>query len=145
MCWISNKLKIRIAKKDIAVWKVVFFDRKRGIYISPITDYRYILDVINNANMVFKIINDHSSIGGYEGFHSFSNTVYYNYDNRKVYIYKKHIFAKDEFILKFYDKSNFDFVIAKGRLPKGTKYAINKNGEIISSSIVIDDFINLQP
>lgn len=143
MCWLSEKLKIKIAKKDVAVWKVVFFDRKRMIYISPIAGYRYILDVINNMNMVFKVINNSSSIGGYEGFHSFSNKVYYRHFDNKVHIFKKRIFAEDEHVFNIYGNLGFDFAIAKGRLPKGTKYAINKNGEIISSSIVIDNFIDL--
>lgn len=143
MCWLSNKLKIRIAKKDIAVWKVVYFDRKRGIYISPIMDYRYILDVINTVDLVFKVINNSPLIGGYEGFHSFSNKVYYRHFDKKVHIFKKRIFGKEKHVFNIYGSPRFDLAIAKGRLPKGTKYAINKNGEIISSSIVIDNFIDL--
>lgn len=33
--------------------------------------------------------------------------------------------------------------IAKGYLPKGIKYAVNKFGEVISNRIVINKFINL--
>lgn len=142
MCWLSKKLKIKIAKKDITVWKVVYFDIAREIYISPIAGYRYILDVINNVNMVFKVNHDFL-IEGYEGFHSFSNKVYYRHFNNEVRIFKKHIFAQDKHIFNIGDNPGFDCAIAKGRLPKGTKYAINKNGEIISSGIVIDDFIDL--
>lgn len=144
MCWLSNKLKIKIAKKDITVWKVVHFDRNRGIYISPIAGYRYILDVINNVNIVFKVIHAHS-IEGYEGFHSFSNKVYYRHFDNEVHIFKKRIFAEDKHVFNICGNPGFDCAIAKGRLPKGTTYAINKDGEIISSSIVIDNFIDLQP
>ena len=144
MCWLSNKLKLKIAKKDSVVWKVVQYDTIKGIYVSPIKRYRYILDIIYNTSMVFRV-NDYPGIGGCEGFHSFSNKVYFRYFDDKVHIYKKRIFAKDKHLFNIYGDTGFDFAIAKGRLPKGTKYAINKNGEIISSSIVIDDFINLQP
>ena len=142
MCWLSNKLKIKIAKKDIVIWKVVQYDTVKGIYVSPIKRYRYILDIIYNTSMVFRV-NDYPGIGGYEGFHSFSNKVYFRYFDDKVHIYKKRIFAEDKHLFNIYGEIGFDFAIAKGRLPKGTKYAINKNGEIISSSIVIDYFIDL--
>lgn len=141
MCWLSNKLKIKTAKKDIAVWKVVLYDIKRGFYVSPITNYRYVLGVINNVEMIFKV-NNHL-IGGYDGFHSFSNKVYFRYSDDTVHIYKKCIFAEDKQVFNIYGETGFNFAIAKGRLPKGTKYAINKSGEIISSSIIIDEFINL--
>lgn len=142
MCWLSNKLKIKIAKKDIVIWKVVQYDTVKGIYVSPIKRYRYILDIIYNTSMVFRV-DDYPGIGGYEGFHSFSNKVYFRYFDDKVHIYKKRIFAEDKHLFNIYGEMGFDFAIAKGRLPKGTKYAINKNGEIISSSIVIDYFIDL--
>lgn len=143
MCWMSNKLKIKTAKKDIAVWKVVLYDIRRGFYVSPIANYRYVLGVINNVEMIFKVNND--LIGGYDGFHSFSNKVYYCYFDVKVKIFKKRIFTMDKYVFSICYKHGFDFAIAKGRLPKGTKYAINKSGEIISSNIIIDEFINLQP
>ena len=142
MCWLSNKLKLKIAKKDIAVWKVVQYDTIKGIYISPIRRYRYILDIIYNTSMVFRV-NYYPEIEGYKGFHSFSNKVYFRYSDDKVHIYKKCIFAEDKQVFNIYGEIGFNFAIAKGRLPKGTKYAINKNGEIISSSIIIDEFINL--
>lgn len=143
MCWMSNKLKIKTAKKDIAVWKVVLYDITKRFYVSPIVNYRYVLGVINNAEMIFRVNN--YLIGGCDGFHSFSNKVYYRYFDGNVNIFKKRIFTMDKHIFSIFYKRGFDFAIAKGRLPKGTKYAINKNGEIISSSIIIDEFINLQP
>ena len=93
--------------------------------------------------MIFKVNN--YLIGGYDGFHSFSNKVYYRYFDGKVDIFKKRIFTMDKYVFSIFYKRGFDFTIAKGRLPKGTKYAINKSGEIISSNIIIDEFINLQP
>ena len=144
MCWMSNKLKIKTAKKDIAVWKVVLYDITKRFYVSPITNYRYVLGVINNVEMIFKV-NNYPLIGGYDGFHSFSNKVYYRCLDGNVGIFKKRIFTIDKYVFSISDKRGCDLAIAKGRLPKGTKYAINKNGEIISSNIIIDEFINLQP
>ena len=96
MCWLSNKLKIKTAKKDITVWKVVLYDITKGFYVSPIADYRYVLGIINNAEMIFKVNN--YLIGGYDGFHSFSNKVYYRYFDGNVNIFKKRIFTMDKCI-----------------------------------------------
>ena len=142
MCWLSNKLKIKTAKKDIAVWKVVFYDIRRGFYVSPTANYRYVLGVINNVEMIFKVDNYHL-IGGYDGFHSFSNKVYYRNFDGNVSMFKKRIFTVDKYVFSIFYKHGFNFAIAKGRLPSGTRYAINKSGEIISSNIIIDEFVNL--
>ena len=142
MCWLSKKLKIKTAKKDIAVWKFVLYNIRRGFYVSTIANYRYVLGVINNVEMAFKV-NNYPLIKGHNGFHSFSNKVYYRYFDGKVKIFKKRIFTRDKYVFSTFCKHGFNFAIAKGRLPKGTKYAINKVGEIISSNIIIDEFINL--
>lgn len=56
---------------------------------------------------------------------------------------KSVFFTMDKYVFSVFYKHGFNFAIAKGRLPKGTKYTINKSGEIISSNIIIDEFINL--
>lgn len=143
MCWISKNLKIKTAKKNIPIWKVVEFDNKMKIYISPFRHYRYLLDMVNTTQMIFRAFNCSYEINGYEGFHSFSNKVCYEYYKNSVHIYKKCIFAK-RFIYSISDGGyNFSPALAKGYLPKGTKYAINKVGEVISDCIVINEFIDL--
>lgn len=147
MCWVSEKLKIKTAKKDVAVWKVVFFDKIKRIHVSPFENYQYVTGLINRVDVTFQANDYNDNIRGYEGFHSFSSKVYYNYltdsYNGTVRAHKKCIFIKDRLICTFRGKENFSLAIARGRLPKGAKYATNKNGEIISSSIVIDNFIDL--
>lgn len=137
MCWTSKNLKIKTAKKNIPIWKVVKFDNKRKVYISPFRYYRYFPGMVNNTQMIFRTFDYSYEINGCEGFHSFSNKVRYKYSNGNISVYKKGIFTKKEFF-----NCNSP-AIAKGYLPKGTKYAINGVGEIISDCIVINEFIDL--
>ena len=93
--------------------------------------------------MTFQTNNYFNEIAGYEGFHSFSNKVYYKYSENSIHIYKKCIFAK-RFIYNMSGGGyNFLPAIAEGYLPKGTRYAVNEFGEVISNHIVINKFINL--
>lgn len=143
MCWTSKNLKIKTAKRNIPIWKVVHFDKQNKIYVSPIKGYHYILDNHNIAKMTFRTNNYYNEINGYEGFHSFSNKLRYKYSNGNISVYKKGIFITS-FIYSISDEGyNFLPAIAKGYLPKGTKYAINEVGEVISDCIVINEFIDL--
>ena len=139
MCWRSKNLKIKTAKRNIPIWKVVHFDNKNKIYISPIKGYHYGLGNYNITNMTFQTSHYYNEITGYEGFHSFLNKVCYKYSGTDIHIYKKCIFIK-RFI---YNMWGYSAAIAKGYLPKGTKYAVNEFGEVISNRIVINKFIDL--
>ena len=144
MCWTSKNLKIKTAKRDIPVWKIVEFDNKRKVYTSPFRYYQYFPGMVNTTQMIFRTFDYSYEINGYEGFHSFSNKLRYKYSNGNISVYKKSIFTKKECFFNSYNTGcNFSPVIAKGYLPKGTKYAINKVGEVISDCIVINEFINL--
>lgn len=144
MCWISKKLKIKIARKDISIWKVVLFDVMKRKYVSPIKDFYYIPDTRYSTQMVFSVDEYFGNINGYNGFHSFSNKLYYTYlkETGKVVIYKKSFLSYVP-IYSFGSDSYTYLVIAKGYIPKGTRYAINKKGEIISNNIILNEFIKL--
>lgn len=143
MCWTSKNLKIKTAKKDIPVWKIVEFDNKRKVYISPFRYYQYFPGMVNTTQMIFRTFDYSYEINGYEGFHSFSNKLRYKYSNGNISVYKKDIFTKEKYFFTYDSDFNFSPAIAKGYLPKGTKYAINKVREVISDCIVINEFIDL--
>lgn len=142
MCWKSKNLKIKTAKRNIPIWKIVEFDNKRQIYISPFKHYQYVPSVINTTQMIFRALDYSYEVSGYEGFHSFSNKLYYKYFKGDISVYKRGIFTKENYFT-YNANCNFSAAIAKGYIPKGTRYAINKVGEIISNCIVINEFINL--
>ena len=144
MCWKSQNLKIKTAKRNIPIWKIVDFDNKRKVYISPFRYYQYFPGMVNTTQMTFRTFDYSYEINGYEGFHSFSNKLRYKYSKGNISVYKKGIFTKKEcFFTSYNEGCIFSPAIAKGYLPKGTKYAINEVGEIISDCIVINEFIDL--
>lgn len=143
MCWTSKNLKIKTAKKNIPIWKVVEFDNKRKVYISPFRYYQYLPGMVNITQMIFRAFNCSCEINGYEGFHSFSNKLRCKCSKSNISIYKKGVFTKDKYFFTYDIDYNFSPALAKGYLPKGTKYAINKVGEVISDCIVINEFIDL--
>lgn len=144
MCWTSKNLKIKIARRNIPIWKIVEFDNKRKVYTSPFRYYQYFPGMVNTTQMIFRTFDYSYEINGYEGFHSFSNKLRYKYSKSNISVYKKGIFTKKEcFFTSYNECCIFSPAIAKGYLPKGTKYAINEVGEIISDCIVINEFIDL--
>ena len=142
MCWYSEKLKIKTAKKDIPVWKIVRCSDSSDKCLSLYTKFPYVKSIIETSSINFELRRYDKTIMGSTGFHSYSNKLKWERpnDNYTFYVYKKRIFSN----LKGYiiDVGNFNTRIARFHIPKGYQYAENKNGEIISSAIVFDSFID---
>ena len=143
MCWYSEKLKIKRAKKDIPVWKIVMSitdNSYDNICKSLYKKYTYFKGILVTTPIEFDV--KRNGIIGTIGLHSYSNKLKWkrSNDNSIFYVYKKRIFSnfKDYIIAN----SSFNTRIARFHIPKGYQYAENKNGEIISSAIVFDSFID---
>ena len=139
MCWYSEKLKIKTAKKDIPVWKIVFADSSdvcRSLYAK----FSYVKSVIKTSSINFEPRRYRKTIIGSTGFHSYSNKLKCERDNGFILIYKKKIFSNFKNYIDVVCKSNVR--IARFHIPKGYQYAENRYGEIISSAIVFDGFID---
>ena len=140
MCWYSKKLKIKTAKKDIPVWKIV-----RSITDNPYDNickslykkYTYFKGILVTTPIEFEVKQD--GIIGTTGAHSYSNKLKWEMDNDSIYVYKKRIFSNFKAYIIAIGSSNR---IARFHIPKGYQYAENKSGEIISSAIVFDSFID---
>ena len=140
MCWYSKKLKIKTAKKDIPVWKIV-----RSITDNPYDNmckslykkYTYFKGILVTTPIEFEVKQD--GIIGTIGVHSYSNKLKWEMDNDSIYVYKKRIFSSFKAYIIAIGSSNR---IARFHIPKGYQYAENKSGEIISSAIVFDSFID---
>ena len=141
MCWYSEKLKIKTAKKDIPVWKIVWSITNNSydnVCKSFYKNYTYLKDVLVETPIEFKVTKN--NIIGTMGFHSYSNKLKWKRDNTDIIVFKKKtLFRSKKYIT--YVANQCDIRIAKFHIPKGYKYAINKDGEIISSAIVFDGFI----
>lgn len=141
MCWYSEKLKIKRAKKDIPVWKIVrsntdnSYDNCKSLYKK----YTYFKGILVTTPIEFEVRQN--GIIGTMGLHSYSNKVKLekSNDNSTLFVYKKRIFSKFKDYIIAIGSSNTR--IARFHIPKGYKYAENRKGEIISSAIVFDNFI----
>ena len=142
MCWYSKKLKIKTAKKDIPVWKIVRCSDSSDECISLYAKFSYVKSIIETSSMNFELRRYGKTIIGSRGFHSYSNKLKLesSNDNSILFVYKKRIFSNLKDYIIAVGSSNVR--IARFYIPKGYQYAENKNGEIISSAIVFDNFID---
>ena len=141
MCWYSKKLKIKRAKKDIPVWKIVRSltdDSYDNICKSLYKKYTYFEGILVTTPIEFEV--KQNGITGTIGIHSYSNKLKWEMDNGSIYVYKKRIFSNFKDYIIAIGSSNTR--IARFHIPKGYQYAENKNGEIISFAIVFDGFID---
>lgn len=141
MCWYSEKLKIKTAKKDIPVWKIVTLPTGNScdnICKSLYERYTYLKDILVTNPIEFEV--KQNGIVGSIGFHSYSNKLKWEKNDNSIFIYKKKIFSNFKYYNYVVGQSNKR--IARFHIPKGYQYAENKNGEIISSAIVFDGFID---
>ena len=141
MCWYCDKLKIKRAKKDVPVWKIVTFTTGNSCdntCKSLYERYTYLKNILVTNPIEFKV--KQNGIIGSIGFHSYSNKLKWKMDNGSIYVYKKRIFSNFKDYIIAIGSSNKR--IARFHIPRGYQYAENKNGEIISSAIVFDGFID---
>ena len=142
MCWYCDKLKIKRAKKDIPVWKIVrsLTDNSYdNICKSLYKKYTYFKGILVTTPIEFEV--KQNGIIGTMGLHSYSNKLKLekSNDNSTLFVYKKRIFSNFKDYIIAIGSSNTR--IARFHIPAGTQYAKNKDGEIISSAIVFDNFI----
>ena len=143
MCWYCDKLKIKTAKKDIPVWKIVTLPTGNScdnICKSLYERYTYLKDTLEITPIEFEV--KQNGIIGSIGFHSYSNKLKLekSNDNSIILVYKKKIFSNFKDYIHVVGQSNKR--IARFHIPKGYQYAENRYGEIISSAIVFDGFID---
>ena len=91
MCWYCDKLKIKTAKKDIPVWKIVkcsadSSDKCRSLY----TKFSYVKSIIETSSINFELRRYGKTIIGSTGFHSYSNKLKWERDDDgSIFVYKK--------------------------------------------------------
>lgn len=143
MCWYCNKLKIKRARKDIPIWKIVRSNTDNSydnVCKSLYKKYTYFKGILVTTPIEFEVKKN--GIIGTMGLHSYSNKLKLerSNDNSTFYVYKKRIFSNLRDYIIAIGTSNTR--IARFHIPKGYQYAENRKGEIISSAIVFDSFID---
>ena len=143
MCWIERlaNVNIQIADKDIEVYKVVLEANKQSC-VSCVKGFVY------EANTLYKMPSIGMGKTYIDGVHYISNIVYveeayHSYtkvqptikrlsEKNSIYRYKGLIVGNQLVSIKF-DNSCY---VATFIIPKGSQYAINWKGEIVSNQIM---------
>ena len=74
MCWTSSKLKIKTAKKDIPVWKIVRCSADSSDKCCSLYEkFTYVKSIIETSSINFELRRYGKTIIGSTGFHSYSN------------------------------------------------------------------------
>lgn len=163
MCWITRKRDVKFitACKNIAVYKFLL-KKDESTYVSPYMCKKYELGKLYTLGVYdFTVLSKwHPFI--YDGFHSYSRGCKVTYSESlidRVYIHPFH-YKRTSYThsLDWYDPFNCrdpfrlkddPVVIVKCIIPKGSRFCVNEDGEIVSNQIIIDseiisveDFIN---
>ena len=143
MCWAERleNVNIQIADKDIEVYKVVYkADKKsckscvRGFMYEANTLYKMPSIQINKSYM-YRTYSVISIIYVQEAYHSYTKIQYTLsriYEKDSIYTGKRIIFG-NQLTTIILDNP---YYVATFVIPKGSQYAINWKGEIVSNQII---------
>lgn len=139
MCWINlEKLtNIQIADKDIEVYKIVFEANKQSCK-SCIQGFMYEANTIYKMPYIYmrcerKVYGTPNIVRVEKAYHSYTKIQYtLKKVDRESTIYKGIIAGKQLMSVKF----DNPYYVTTFIIPKGSQYAINWSGEIISSQII---------
>ena len=123
MCWYGNEVPL-IAEKDIPVIKILKNDRR-----SPFMKMPYELEKVYKTEILVYKFRRASDVEISNGFHC--------YDCDCSLLRRMDILFVRSKWLRIVLQSYLDAIPYKGIIPKGTKYFINKYGEIVTESIKV--------
>lgn len=142
MCWIENieNLDIKISDKDIEVYKVVLEADKqscvscfRGFVYEANELYKMLsVNVITNVRSSFFLSNVICVEKAYHSYTKVQHTLKRIEEKNYPYKYKGLIVGNHLTSMRF----DNPYYVATFIIPKGSQYAINWKGEIISNQII---------
>ena len=134
MCWMTNKScnrTIKVAKKDIEVFKILFSD---GIPYYWRNSIRYTKGTLCPLIPLPDALVDDEEIKN--GYHSYSKKYCYAEKLFKMGAYRIFNKASEDDIprqIDFYPVAKYKVFV----IPKGTRYYENEKGEIVSETIMM--------
>lgn len=139
MCWINleENVNMQIADKDIEVYKIVFEANKQSCK-SCIQGFMYEANTIYKMPYIYmryerKVYGTPNIVRVEKAYHSYTKIQYtLKKVDRESTIYKGIIAGKQLMSVKF----DNPYYVTTFIIPKGSQYAINWSGEIISSQII---------
>lgn len=141
MCWIElqENVNIQIADKDIEVYKVVFKANKQSCK-SCVKSFRYEVNTIYKIpsvqiekTYICKAFGVSNIISVEKAYHSYTKLQYtLKKVDKESTIYKGIIVGRHLMSIKI----DNPYYVATFVIPKGSQYAVNWSGEIISNQII---------
>lgn len=139
MCWVERKeaVDIQIADRDIEVYKIVYKANKKSCK-SCVRGFMYEANTLYKMPSVQISFNVLNIIGIEKAYHSYTKIQYTLsriYEKDSIYTGKRIIFGNQ---LRSIILDN-PYYVATFVIPKGSQYAVNWKGEIISNQIIYTD------
>lgn len=153
MCWYcTGEIRKKTARKNIPVFKVMNDQSKnqdiRNIVTSIYQKFEYVLgkqyelpeiDVKSNTHRGMKTFSI------YEGFHSYNqDKCRYEFANDRTFYIKSSLSStQNPYNFRLIDRFSFlvPVCVVNGYIPKGSTYYENKDGEIVSNRIVLENVV----
>jgi len=149
MCWKSSKLNEQISDGNVEVFKICLTGENNNICSYFFNDFKYQLN--KKYETIIKVgrtaIHPYATdlYRGDNGFHSYSASCsmekigIYSGFFKPVFHPRIAIYSSKHIYLYTYEAPLRTMVTVKGYIPKGAKYYINGNDEIISEAIVLTE------
>lgn len=126
MCLVTTDATIKIAKKDMIVYKLGTMSFSGKYFISEMQNYTYLLGVLNTC-----VISEPDADGQY--YDQLVFDYYQDLSNKKYITIGFHSAKKKDRL------SGYSFTqIVKCTIPKGSQYIEDKTGLVVSNQIIIN-------
>jgi len=150
MCWQSTNINLQVSDGNVKVTKICRLVNKTKIVGCYFTNFQYELNEKYTQKM--HITCKANQYFGNEGFHSYSTDkckVDISKGTKLNYTYKciRVHSPKQNWVASYYTrltgKPKPTLAVVNGYIPKGMKYSINENGEIISEGIILTEIASI--
>lgn len=135
MCWIcsSDNFKLQNAQEDIVVYKVLQLENGK-LHSPNYNCFIWIEGETYGSPLDIHLFRANASyyLEGLQGMHSYKQNLEYN-AYHEAYIFRRFYSPKRSVPVQY--NLNKSMYIAKCVIPKGTTYAINEYGEVISERL----------
>ncbi len=140
MCWIGEKSDKRIAKKDVKVFKILYWDERNACYHPPFYPENYRRGQAYRVSYLGKTSRENGfGLRIDYGFHCYSEHHCLREERLSDMVVKE----LNGRVIEYYEKGRREFwnylpaKFVRCIIPVGTTYYENKSGEIVTPTIKI--------
>jgi hypothetical protein len=145
MCWIGGEIETRprIAKNDITVYKIGLISRSGKTFTSFLREYKYRVGTLQKKINLTALPSypDSGLCVIDDGYHSYSAGNKIQIDDYYISVFMR---IKTNAVSTGRVEYFQPVSIGKFIIPKGTKYYINRYGEVVSEQIMYVGLVDIQ-